>query len=336
MIYLYSIFKLNFNRMSKKIIYCLGICWIASVFFSARVNAQSYRSAETIAYIDTYYKIAIQNMINHKIPASITLAQGILESGSGRSELAKKANNHFGIKCTSDYTGEKYLKDDNAKNDCFRVYAHAEESYRDHSLFLTGRKHYANLFTLDITDYKAWAKGLKAAGYATNPKYPELLIAVIEQNRLYEYDVNPESFLKEDEKEALDEQQNTTILIPSQRIVVEPEVVEKEGKTLINGVHCVLVKPGDTFYGLSRKYDVSIEDLKKYNDFPDDHVLKAGEYAFLQKKRRKYKDQKYHEVKKGETVHLISQKYGVRESCLKKRNGLQTEDLSEGMILELN
>jgi LysM repeat protein len=271
-------------------------------------------------------------MITHKIPASITLAQGILESGSGRSDLARNANNHFGIKCTSDYTGEKYLKDDNIKNDCFRVYAHAEESYRDHSLFLTGRKHYGNLFTLDITDYKAWAKGLKEAGYATNPKYPELLIAVIEQNRLYEYDEDPESFLKDDEKK---EQPNTTILIPSQRIVIEPENIETGEKSLINGVRCVLVKPGDTFYGLSRKHDVSIESLRKHNDFPDNHILKAGEYVFLQKKKRKYKEQEYHEVKTGETLHLISQKYGVRERCLKKRNDLKTE-ISEGMKLKLN
>jgi len=313
--------------MSRRIIYCLGICWVLSVFGFGGLKAQSYRSAETIAYIETYYKIAVRNMINHKIPASITLAQGILESGSGRSELAKNANNHFGIKCTSDYTGERYLKDDNQKDDCFRVYTHAEESYRDHSLFLTTRKHYGDLFKLEITDYKGWAKGLKAAGYATNPQYPELLIAVIEQNRLYEYDTNPEKFLNEEE------QQNSTILIPSQRIIVEPESTAEE-KTSINGVRCVLVKPGDTFYGLSRKYNISIENLKKYNDFPDDHVLKAGEYLFLQKKNRRYKEQKYHEVKKGETIHLISQKYGVRECCLKRRNGLKTE-VSEGVKLEL-
>ncbi len=313
--------------MRKNIIYYLGIYWMLS-FSSGGLQAQSYRSQETIDYIETYYKIAVRNMIDHKIPASITLAQGILESGSGRSELAKNANNHFGIKCTSDYSGEKYLKDDNKKNDCFRKYLHAEESYQDHSVFLTTRKHYSNLFKLDITDYKGWAKGLKAAGYATNPSYPELLIAVIEQNRLYEYDKYPEKYLKEKE------QSFEKPVIPSVRIVPEREPVFEE-KDKINGVKCILVKPGDTFYGLSRKYAISIETLKRYNDFPDDHILKAGEYVFLQKKRKKYDGQKYHEVQKGETIHLISQKYGIRKSSLIERNGLKSE-APEGMQLELN
>jgi len=270
--------------MSKGIIYCLGVFWILSSFFCGELKAQSYRSEETIAYIDAYYVIAVQEMLDYKIPASITLAQGILESGSGRSELAKNANNHFGIKCTSDYSGDRYLKDDNMKDDCFRVYLHAEESYRDHSVFLTTRKHYSDLFKLDITDYKGWAKGLKEAGYATNPQYPELLIAVIEQNRLYEYDVDPEKYLKKEE------QGFDKLVIPFKREMAEQESVFVE-KDRINGVNCVLVKPGDTFYGLSRKYEISIENLKKYNDFPDDYVLKAGEYIFLQKNYIKIENQ---------------------------------------------
>ena len=319
--------KLNFNRMSKNIIY-LGVFWALFPFFYGELRAQSYRSEETIAYIDAYYVIAVQEMLDYKIPASITLAQGILESGSGRSELAKNANNHFGIKCTSDYSGDRYLKDDNIKDDCFRVYLHAEESYRDHSIFLTTRKHYSGLFELDITDYKGWAKGLKEAGYATNPQYPELLIAVIEQNRLYEYDVDPEKYLKKEE------QDSDKLVIPFKREVAEQESVLVE-KNRINGVNCVLVKPGDTFYGLSRKYEISIENLKKYNDFPNDYVLKAGEYIFLQKKKRRYEDQKYHEVRKGETLLPISQKYGVRKRSLMRKNGLK-DDVSEGMQLMLN
>ncbi len=313
--------------MRKSTIYSLVVYWMIAVVFCEGGHAQSYRSQETIAYIETYYKIAVRNMIEYKVPASITLAQGILESGSGRSELAKNANNHFGIKCTSDYTGKKYLKDDDKKEDCFRVYPHAEGSYQDHSLFLTTRKHYSNLFKLAITDYKGWAKGLKEAGYATNPKYPELLIAVIEQNKLYEYDRNPEKYLNEEE------QSFNKLVIPSARVVVEQDVFEEKDE--VNGVKCILVKPGDTFYGLSRRYDISIEKLKKYNDFPDDHVLKAGEYVFLQRKRKRYEEQKYHEVGKGETIHFISQKYGIRKRSLIKRNELE-EEVSEGMILELN
>ena len=311
----------NFNRMSRFVIYFSGMFFALFLSFCGGLGAQSYyRSEETIAYIDAYYVIAIQKMVDYKIPASITLAQGILESGSGRSELARNANNHFGIKCTSDYTGERYLKDDDIKDDCFRVYNHPEESYRDHSIFLTTRKHYSNLFTLDITDYKGWARGLKEAGYATNPQYPDLLIAVIEDNRLYEYDLNPEKYLNGGER----------LIIPSKR-----ETAESAEKDKINGVNCILVKTGDTFYGLSRKHEVSIENLKKYNDFPDDYVLKAGEYIFLQKKKRKYEEQKYHEVKKGETLHLISQKYGVRKRRLMKMNDLK-EEVSEGMQLVLN
>jgi len=298
-------------------------------FFYVELKAQSYyRSEETIAYINTYHAIAIRKMLDYKIPASITLAQGILESGSGKSDLAQNANNHFGIKCTSDYTGGRYLKDDDIKDDCFRVYFHAEESYHDHSIFLTTRKHYSNLFTLDITDYKGWARGLKEAGYATNPQYPEILIAVIEQNQLYEYDLNPEKYLKEEE-ENFDKW-----LIPSKREIIEQEFVYVE-KDNINGVRCILVKSGETFYGLSRKSEISIENLKKYNDFPDDYVLRAGEYIFLQKKKRKYEDQKYHEVRKGETLHLISQKYGIKKRRLIKMNGLK-EEVTEGMQLVLN
>lgn len=151
--------------------------------------------SETYNYIDRFYKIAIREMYEYKIPASITLAQGILESSSGQSDLATVANNHFGIKCTSDYSGDTFLKDDDKKDDCFRVYLDAESSYRDHSLFLVNRSRYSFLFNYWIRDYKAWAIGLKKAGYATNPNYPQLLIDVIERYQLYEYDRNPHRYL---------------------------------------------------------------------------------------------------------------------------------------------
>lgn len=138
------------------------------------------KSNSTQDYINTYTKIAIEQEKQYGIPACITLAQGILESGSGRSRLATEANNHFGIKCHNDWKGKKIYKDDDKKNECFRVYDNAEQSYIDHSLFLVGKKRYADLFKLKITDYKGWAKGLKKAGYATNPKYPQLLIDIIE------------------------------------------------------------------------------------------------------------------------------------------------------------
>ncbi len=167
---------------------------------SGGAQTKIYVSEATSNYINRFYKIAIKEMYRYRIPASITLAQGILESGSGKSDLATVANNHFGIKCTSDYVGEKFLKDDDIKDDCFRVYSDAEASYRDHSLFLVNRPRYSFLFNYGV-DYHAWAIGLKTAGYATNPNYPQLLIDVIEQNQLYEYDRFPERYvLHEDEQ----------------------------------------------------------------------------------------------------------------------------------------
>src|SRR5215217_1852966 len=146
-----------------------------------------FKSHTTLTYIDEFKGVAIDEMNKYGIPASITLAQGIIESGSGNSSLAKFANNHFGIKCTSDWKGKGYFKDDDKKDDCFRVYKDARESYRDHSEFLK-RKRYSALFELDKNDYKNWAMGLKAAGYATNPKYPDLLINIIDKYQLHQYD----------------------------------------------------------------------------------------------------------------------------------------------------
>lgn len=179
----------NFINMRYRLIYLLFL--IPTCMFGQKAGSK----AETLAYIEKFYKIAIREMYEYRIPASITLAQGILESGSGQSDLAQIANNHFGIKCTSDYVGDTFLKDDDKKDDCFRVYLDAESSYRDHSLFLVNRSRYSFLFTYWIRDYKAWAIGLKKAGYATNPNYPKLLIDVIEQYELYEYDRHPERYV---------------------------------------------------------------------------------------------------------------------------------------------
>lgn len=301
--------------------------------------AQSYRSAETIAYIEKYHKVAIREMYKHKIPASITLAQGVLESGSGRSDLSTVANNHFGIKCTSDYSGKKFLKDDNKKDDCFRVYDHADDSYRDHSLFLTTRKHYAGLFKLDMTDYKGWAKGLKAAGYATNPKYPSLLIEVIEQNKLYEYDRHPEKYIsrKDAENLRLDDKQNEMI-IPSKReylpAVADESPVIVNGK--LNGTDCVVVKSGDTFYSLSRRHDISIDKLRYYNDFPEDYVLQVGENLFLERKPRKNPSYSIYTAKKGDTLLSVCQRFGVRQRSIRRYNHLASDNLKEGQVIILN
>lgn len=159
---------------------------------------QSQATEEKLNYAQKYSDVAIKKMKEYGIPASITLAQGILESSCGTSELAVNSNNHFGIKCHKEWTGAKYYYDDDEADECFRKYKTVEESYNDHSLFLTTRERYNNLFELDITDYQAWAYGLKAAGYATNPQYPKLLIKIIEDNELYKYDLMALGLLKEE------------------------------------------------------------------------------------------------------------------------------------------
>ncbi|WP_338376229.1 glucosaminidase domain-containing protein [uncultured Flavobacterium sp.] len=194
-------------------------------------------------YISWFKNTAISNMINYKIPASITLAQGILESGAGKGELCKKANNHFGIKCHVGWEGESVHHDDDESQECFRKYNHPAESYRDHSLFLTSRSRYNFLFDLKQDDYKAWANGLKQAGYATDPKYPAKLIQIIERYKLYQYD-----------NEALG---NSTI--------VEEVVTYETPKKTVSSSEYEVVK-GDTLYSISRKYNISVEDLKNKNN----------------------------------------------------------------------
>lgn len=195
-------------------------------------------------YIDSFKDVAKYNMKNHGIPASITLAQGVLESGAGKGRLSTIANNHFGIKCHTGWTGESVSHDDDAAQECFRKYQDPSESYRDHSLFLTSRSRYDGLFKLDKGDYKSWAKGLKAAGYATDPKYPDKLIGIIERYQLYEYD-----------NEVLDRNYKANIAA----------VVE-------NAENYHIIQKGDTLYSLSKKYNLTVEDLKKMNNMKDNSL----------------------------------------------------------------
>jgi len=198
-------------------------------------------------YIQQYKEIAKNNMQTHGIPASITLAQGILESGSGQGRLAKQANNHFGIKCHSSWTGETIKHDDDKLQECFRKYTDASDSFRDHSLFLTSRSRYANLFKLPKDDYKSWAKGLRKAGYATDPKYPDKLITLIEKYNLQQYD---NEVLGKTKDAQTDKDTNST----------NPK----------NKTHKVV--QGDTLYNISKRYDITVEELKKLNDLSDNTI----------------------------------------------------------------
>jgi len=245
-------------------------------------------------YIEKYSSLAVKQMHQYKIPASITLAQGILESNHGNSRLATKANNHFGIKCHG-WEGKKIFADDDKKNECFRNYKNVLESFVDHSLFLNKYSRYEFLFDYKITDYKSWAKGLKKAGYATNNKYPELLIKIIEENKLYQFDS------KKIDKNLISGKRN---------IYMHP-----------NKIKYVISKNQETYKTIAKSLNIKLKQILKYNDDNNQSVLNVGTKVFIQPKRNRSK-QRIHVVNNGEDLRTISQTYGVKMKSLKKRNQL--------------
>ena len=270
-------------------------------------------------YIDTWKSVAVSQMIQNKIPASIIMAQGILESGYGNSVLAQKANNHFGIKC-HDWKGDTYFIDDDRPNECFRNYKNAGDSYKDHSEFLTGRSRYAKLFTLKTTDYKGWAHGLKSAGYATNPKYPNLLIDLIERLSLDELDKvaietsNPIDYI------ANKSNANKTASKGS---------VESQHTVLMhnNKVKYIVAKKGDTFYRISKEFQMGLWQLYKYNDFGDrKDVLEEGDIVYLQPKRRRSKGNSTYSVSTPISLRTISQLEGIKLNSLLDKNQVTSPD----------
>lgn len=290
------------------------------------LSAQRQRKMTREEYIDTYKELAMKEMVRARIPASITLAQGILESGDGNSKLARKGNNHFGIKC-HDWKGKSMKHDDDEKNECFRKYKSVEQSYRDHSDFLTGRERYAGLFELKITDYKGWAKGLKKAGYATSPTYAKVLIRLIEENELYKYD-----------KEVLKNGGGKGRIKRTRKSnYISTEYAGSRKLYYNNRVKYVVAMEGDRFYNLSEELDLFEWQLPKYNDMPESKVFNEGEIVYLQPKRNKADvNHKQHVVKKGETLLDISQQYAVRLDKLAKRNLLKPDsELQEGQIILL-
>jgi LysM repeat protein len=264
-------------------------------------------------YLQMYQDDAIKEMNRSGVPASITMAQGMLESSYGNSELARKANNHFGIKCHSDWTGKKIYKDDDSKNECFRVYKSVLDSYKDHSDFLTGKSRYAFLFDLKITDYKGWAKGLRKAGYATNPKYPELLIGLIERYNLDELD-KKRKIKKTDKKDNDAPKRKDLDENPDEIVIGE----ESEIKQTENYVKYILAKENDSFKTISHRLNISYKRLLRYNEC-EDHPLKTGERVFV-KPKRNWANTKYHTVKEGETLYSIAQFYGIKIKSIVKRN----------------
>ncbi len=307
-------------------------------------------------YIRKYAPLAIEEMERTGIPASITMAQALLESDNGNSYLAVYGKNHFGIKCHDDWTGKRIYYDDDARHECFRKYNDVEESYRDHSDFLRTKRRYAFLFELDPTDYKAWAHGLKKAGYATNPHYAGLLIRIIEENRLYELDRAGMQALREgrvgsppsgDRTPAAAQKRDTSSrpvvsapLFPASAAGDEEFVVtaRKGHQVLINNrVNYIIVKPGDTFESLTRELGLVPGELPRYNELEPDAKLVPGQILYLQPKRKQAElGKKEHVVKEGETMYSISQRYAIKLKYLYQMNNMRPgEEPEPGQHLKL-
>lgn len=283
------------------------------------LSAQVKWNAQYQAYIDEWSPVAIEQMNNYGIPASITLAQGLLESGAGRSELAREGNNHFGIKCHNGWTGPTVYKDDDQRNDCFRSYRNARESYEDHSKFLVSGQRYRSLFSLKPTDYKGWARGLKAAGYATNPRYADHLIEIIEVYQLHAYDTSK------------------PVHRPS------PATLNPSPSSLpvymFNDRLYVIARRGDTFRSVGDEMGISYRKLAKYNERDKHEQLQEGEIVWLEKKARKapkeYKNRP-HRVQPGESMYSIAQYYGIRLKRLYKMNDLSADyNIRVGDLLKI-
>ena len=280
-------------------------------------------------YIQTYKDIAMREMREHKIPASITLAQGLLESGAGNSALAREAKNHFGIKCHTGWTGKTYYMDDDEKDECFRKYNNAEESFRDHSEFLCGRSRYAALFDLEITDYRGWAKGLKAAGYATNPKYAQLLIDRIELYDLAKYDKIALGQMTDDNQLpdiAPEDELLELAFSPDNHSAYELVDMTQDKRFIYenNGVRFVYAKEGEIPERLAQEFGIKFKKFCTYNLLkrPDEMVFHSGDVVYLAKLKNKNWKAKKHTVEEGETLRDIALRFAVKPEKIMKKNGL--------------
>ncbi|MDP3435974.1 MAG: glucosaminidase domain-containing protein [Bacteroidales bacterium] len=289
--------------------FILSVIYLFFIFTSS--YAQKMSRAE---YISRYKDIAIEQMKSHAIPASIILAQATLESGDGNSTLAKEANNHFGIKCHN-WKGDTFLHTDDSVNECFRKYKNPEESFRDHSDFLRYRERYRSLFDLDPTDYKAWAYGLKKAGYATNPNYAQLLIKIIEDHSLFKYDLL------------------RTLLPPSPTVIIDEKIITPErvrseyrftlSRVLLskNGVLFIVAGLGESYSSIAAEFNLFTKELLKFNDLKKEIPVKDGTTVYIERKRREGdKNLSKHIVEKGESMYEISQMYAIRLDKLYKIN----------------
>lgn len=314
-------------------VFVMVSCGPGRVAIDSAVSVK-HSNRDVAMYTSLYAGEAMHEMVRTGIPASITLAQGIIESDYGRSRLATKANNHFGIKCHKDWKGGRIYHDDDRRNECFRKYRNPEESFKDHSDFLVNGSRYRFLFDLREDDYKAWAKGLKKAGYATNPKYASMLIRAIEDNHLYKYDVVVLGSGKGNRKtkeESIDDPVYTTpnseLHTPNSELRTQHSSISVRSSISRikerNRIQYIIVEEGDTYESLAEDFDLLSWEIFRYNDLPDEAQLLAGQLVYLQPKRNKAEHGKeFHIIKEGETMYTISQLYGIRLKTLYERNGL--------------
>ncbi|MCF6349798.1 MAG: glucosaminidase domain-containing protein [Flavobacteriaceae bacterium] len=289
-------------------------------------NKPNLMTAKT-DYIKKYAELAIHEMEVYKIPASITLAQGLLESRYGQSRLTKEAKNHFGIKCHN-WEGGRIYHDDDAKGECFRKYELHESSYRDHSLFLSHKKRYAKLFTYDLNDYKSWAKGLRAAGYATDKKYPQKLIALIEEYELYYFDnlVLGEEYVFKEELDDHDEKKE------------DKPIIQQPVPVLIDKSKYYIVKEGETLYGISKKTNTKVAVIKKFNNLASNEISVGQQLQLFETKNtetlnNEIKKQDKYIVKIGDTIYSIAKTNNITVANLKNINNLKSNNISTGQLL---
>ncbi len=312
---------------------------ILFIFIAGRVFA--YNPAAVRAYIAQHKATALRNEKEYGIPATIILAQGILESGAGTSSLTRASNNHFGIKAGSRWKGKVHLAwDDETQKSKFRCYDSAEESYRDHARLLTTNSCYRPLFKINIYDYRGWAHGLKKAGYATAPHYAQALIGIIDQYKLYE--INGGAKLKPGKTVIITQYMTVEKPVFEEDCVLDDEKESEEQAmiaeaatryaVLINDIHCTVLQPGETLASISRKYDISPVQLLKFNELGSEYQVKEGDIVFLDKKKKKYEgSQDVYIAKNGDTLYVISQEFGIQLHQLAKLNNMNDYDrLREG------
>lgn len=300
--------------------YFIFFCLFSTVAGYAQHKLRAYE-----VYIDSYSHIAVKNMKDHHIPASITLAQALLESGAGQSDLARRSNNHFGIKCGSSWRGRRVYAADDLPNDCFRAYRSVKDSYEDHASFLSNRARYRHLFSLSITDYKGWARGLQKSGYATNRAYANTLIKIIEDYKLYRYDDG--RYHKRMSRRERQAKRNAEIA----------RATWTHQPYITHGLVYVIAVEGDTFASIAHEFGFNVNKLLKYNEVTEDYPLNSGDIVYFQKKKTRA-DSPYtqHVVQVGESMYSIAQRYGMKLRNLYRLNKKDYEYIpEEGDVLKL-